>query len=422
MSSIKINDSFHKTEKDLIQNEDEEELIIKYTDEIKNEETRWEAIENLYKYREKNKNIAIYLWYSRGTMAALVQEIIKAYQYLSASKLTNEKSDKIKFIISLFQNIVLHQKTRKEFIESQLLVFLYPFLKCTNKSKSYEVIKVSALSVIAALVKNNDSDVINFLIKTEIIPVILRIMEKGNELIRAVTCFIVQRIIVDVNGLKYICEMRQRLLAIIYVLDTMLQNKVSPRIVKNILKIYLRLIENKDAKKTLKTLLPEIIRDVDFKMNLEDSLKTKVNKLLKALDEDESGNDIKIKKLKNDLTNKNSNNNSNNNATIQNINIIKKNNFDNMNNLTNYKNTMNYNNSNNNSDNNNNSNKNLNMMFLNNMNQMKMNPAFMIPPSVGDFNYNIYNDNDNYMNTNIYNQNTNNGFSNMNFYSKFKNM
>ena len=61
-------------------------------------------------------------------------------------------------------------------------------------------------------------------------------------------------------------------------------------------------------------------------------------------------------------------------------------------------------------------------MFLNNMNQMKMNPAFMIPPSVGDFNYNIYNDNDNYMNTNIYNQNTNNGFSNMNFYSKFKNM
>ena len=276
MSSNKTNDSFQKPEKDIIQNE-EEELIIKYTDEIKNEDTRYKAIENLYKYCEKNKNIAIYLWYSRGTVAALLQEIIKAYQYLSPSKLTNEKSDKIKYIISLFQNIALHQKTRKEFIESQLLVFLYPFLKCTNKTKSYEVIRVSALSVIAALVKNNDSDIINFLIKTEIIPVILRIMEKGSELIRAVTCFIVQRIIVDVNGLKYICELKQRLYAIIYVLDTMLQNKISLRITKNIIKIYLGLIENKEAKTMLKSELPEKIRDEDFIMSLDDSSKVKVN-------------------------------------------------------------------------------------------------------------------------------------------------
>ena len=404
MSSNKTNDSFQKPEKDIIQNE-EEELIIKYTDEIKNEDTRYKAIENLYKYCEKNKNIAIYLWYSRGTVAALLQEIIKAYQYLSPSKLTNEKSDKIKYIISLFQNIALHQKTRKEFIESQLLVFLYPFLKCTNKTKSYEVIRVSALSVIAALVKNNDSDIINFLIKTEIIPVILRIMEKGSELIRAVTCFIVQRIIVDVNGLKYICELKQRLYAIIYVLDTMLQNKISLRITKNIIKIYLGLIENKEAKTMLKSELPEKIRDEDFIMSLDDSSKVKVNNLLKALDEDESGNDIKIKKLKNDLTNKNNNN-------IQNINIIKNTNFDNINNLNNYKIPMNYNN---NSDNN----KSINMMFLNNMNQMKMNPTFMIP---GDFNYNIYNDNENCMNSNIYNQNSNNGFTNMNFYNTFKNI
>ena len=404
MSSNKTNDSFQKPEKDIIQNE-EEELIIKYTDEIKNEDTRYKAIENLYKYCEKNKNIAIYLWYSRGTVAALLQEIIKAYQYLSPSKLTNEKSDKIKYIISLFQNIALHQKTRKEFIESQLLVFLYPFLKCTNKTKSYEVIRVSALSVIAALVKNNDSDIINFLIKTEIIPVILRIMEKGSELIRAVTCFIVQRIIVDVNGLKYICELKQRLYAIIYVLDTMLQNKISLRITKNIIKIYLGLIENKEAKTMLKSELPEKIRDEDFIMSLDDSSKVKVNNLLKALDEDESGNDIKIKKLKNDLTNKNNNN-------IQNINIIKNTNFDNINNLNNYKTPMNYNN---NSDNN----KSINMMFLNNMNQMKMNPTFMIP---GDFNYNIYSDNENCMNSSIYNQNSNNGFTNMNFYNTFKNI
>ena len=182
----------------------DEELLIKYTNEIKNEETRSQAIENLYKYREENKNIAIYLWYSRGTMAALLQEITNIYQYITTSKLTTENSNKAKYIISLFQIIALNPKTRKDFLESQILVFLYPFLSCTNKTKSYEIIRVTSLSVIAALVKIDDSDVINFLIKTEIIPVILRIMEKGTEIIRAVACFIIQRII-DNNLCTFFC-------------------------------------------------------------------------------------------------------------------------------------------------------------------------------------------------------------------------
>ena len=394
MNKLEKNNFYIKTEKEntkILQKE--EELIIKYTDEIKNEKTRFKAIENLYKYREKNKNIAVYLWYSRGTMAALLQEIISTYQYLSPSKLTNENSDKAKYIISLFQNIALNPKTRKEFLESQLLVFLYPFLKCSNKTKSYEIIRVSALGVIAALVKFDDSDTINFLIKTGIIPVILRIMEKGTELIRAVTSFIVQRIIVDINGLKYICEIKQRLYAIIYVLETILQNNISLRIVKNILKIYLRLIENKEAKKVVKSELPQKIRDINFIQSLDESSKDKVYILLKSLDEDESCVDINI--IRNNYTDYNNLNNIHNQINLNNVEY-------NTNASTN--NTINTINVNNN---------NLNLMILNNM------QGFMISPRVGEFNYNIYNEND--MNQNIYNQNLNNGFGNMNYFNAFNN-
>ena len=106
------------------------------------------------------------------------------------------------------------------------MAFLYPFLKCPNKSKLYEIIKVTSLGVIAALVKIDDSDVINYLIKSEIIPVILKIMQKGTcDIMGQITSFIIQRIINDINGLKYICEMRERLMAIKYVLEVMLQNK-----------------------------------------------------------------------------------------------------------------------------------------------------------------------------------------------------
>ena len=403
MSINKKNNSIQKLEKENTRNiENEEELIIKYTEEIKNEETRLEAIKNLYKFGENNKNIAIYLWYTTGTMAALLQEILNSYQYLSSSKFKNEDLEKTKYILSLLKTIALNKETRKEFLESQILAFLYPFLRCKIKKQSVEVIKVSALGVIAALVtKEESSEVIDFLIKTEIIPDILRIMEKGNELIRAVTCFIVQRIIDDSSGLNYICQKRERLCAVIYVLNTIIQNKTSPRVIKYILKIYTGLIGNKDAKNLIKQNLPKRLKDQNFTRSLDKSSSDKVTSLINSLEEEEQGTDIKIMKLKIDLTNKNNN--------MQSINIL--------NNNYNNGNQMNLNNS----DMNMNNNKNINMMFMNNINQMKLQSGFMISPPVGDFNYNICNDNENYMNSNLYNQHPINGFGNINYYNTYKN-
>ena len=70
----------------------------------------------------------------------------------------------------------------------------------------------------------------------------------------------------------------------------------------------------------------------------------------------------------------------------------------------------------NSNDYNNNNKLNLNMMFINNMNQMKMPNGYMRPP-VGDVN------NEAYMNPNMYNQNGNASYGNMNYYNPYnKNM
>jgi len=405
MSANKTVDIFEKEENAKINNNITEELIIKYINEIKSEDTRENAINNLYKYREKNENIPIYLWYSQGTMATLLQEILNLYQYLSPSKLNKEISDKASHILSLIQTIALNSKTRKEFLESQLLVFLYPFLNITNNSKIYDVIRLSVLAVIGALVQRDDSLVIIFLYNTGIIPILLKIIERGTDLSRTLAFFILYRIVYDSKGFSYICEMKERLHAVTYILGMVMNNKISQRLKNYILKIFLLLIENKDAKDMIKQESLDKIKDKNFFINLDDSAKVKVKKILKSFQDDELGNDIKIKKLKNDLTNKNNN-------TVQNINVVN-------NNINSYNNNGNQNG--NNGDVNNNMN--LNMMFINNMNQMKIQPGFMISPPMGDFNYNICNDNDNYMNNNIYNQNSpNNGYANLNFFNGFKNI
>ena len=395
-----------KIEKEISKKEHkDEELIIKWISEIKNESTRTKAIENLTKFREKNNNLSIYLWYSRGTIAILLQEIISTYQYLSSSKLSLERSNKICAVINLFDCIASQNKTRNEFLESQIPIFLYPFLNNTNKTKHYEYLKLTSLNVIGTLVKSNDPKIISFLINTQITPLLLKIMEKGSELSRTMACCIVYKVVQDDYGIKYICEKKERYNGIIQFMRVMMKNKFSQRLIKYILKTFLRLSENKDARYILKNEVLKDIKNESFIRCLDDSSKNLVNILLKILNEKDKTEEIK--ELKKDLTNN----------SVQNMNIL------NNNHINNTKNNINQQLNMNNGDMINQNNITANMLLVNQINQLKMQQRFMISPNFGDINYNMYNGNDNYMNkiNCMNNQNPNKGFGNMNFYGIYKN-
>ena len=395
-----------KIEKEISKKEyNEEELIIKWVSEIKNESTRTKAIENLTKFKEKNNNLSIYLWYSRGTIAILLQEIISTYQYLSSSKLSLERSNKICSVINLFDCIASQNKTRNEFLESQIPIFLYPFLNNTNKTKHYEYLKLTSLNVIGTLVKSNDPKIISFLINTQIMPLLLKIMEKGSVLSRTMACCIVYKIVQDDNGIKYICEKKERYNGIIQFMRMMMKTKFSQIILKHILKTFLRLSENKDARYILKNEVLKDIKNESLVRCLDDSSKNVLNILLKILNEKDKTEEIK--ELKKDLTNN----------SVQNMNILNNNHINNTKNNINQKQNMN------NGDMINQNNITANMLLVNQINQLKMQQRFMISPNFGDINYNMYNGNDNLMNkiNCMNNQNTNKGFGNMNFYGIYKN-
>ena len=395
-----------KIEKEISKKEyNEEELIIKWVSEIKNESTRTKAIENLTKFKEKNNNLSIYLWYSRGTIAILLQEIISTYQYLSSSKLSLERSNKICSVINLFDCIASQNKTRNEFLESQIPIFLYPFLNNTNKTKHYEYLKLTSLNVIGTLVKSNDPKIISFLINTQIMPLLLKIMEKGSVLSRTMACCIVYKIVQDDNGIKYICEKKERYNGIIQFMRMMMKTKFSQIILKHILKTFLRLSENKDARYILKNEVLKDIKNESLVRCLDDSSKNVLNILLKILNEKDKTEEIK--ELKKDLTNN----------SVQNMNILNNNHINNTKNNNNQKQNMN------NGDMINQNNITANMLLVNQINQLKMQQRFMISPNFGDINYNMYNGNDNLMNkiNCMNNQNTNKGFGNMNFYGIYKN-
>ena len=122
-------------------------------------------------------------------------------------------------------------------------LFLYPFLNTTSKSRPFEYLRLTSLGVIGALVKNDSSEVINFLLTTEIIPLCLRIMETGSELSKTVAIFIVQKILLDDTGLAYICQTYERFYAVGTVLSNMVAQLVEQqtvRLLKHVVRCFLR--------------------------------------------------------------------------------------------------------------------------------------------------------------------------------------
>ena len=397
MSNFKENNIAQKKSKLNIisQNQQsDEDIIIKYINELKDEEKRSKALSKLSEYYDKSKNLPIYLWYSQGTMAILLQEIISTYKHFSSTKLSSEKYSKIRNILLLLTSITSHEEIRHKFIESKMPIFLYPFLNSTSTAKQNEYIKLLTLTVITNLIIPQEPETISFFINTQIIPILLKIIDRGPLISKVPACLMIHLIVKADEGLKYICEDKMRYSAIILFMRHMLKNKHNPKIIEQTLKTFLRLAENNDARIILKNTLLKEIKDKNFTKHLNESSKILNNCLLKILNEKDETNKDK----------------DNNNKIINNFN----------------NNEQQYNNINNqsvNSDMMNQYNMNNNMIMMNQpMTQMKQN--YMMQNNYSDVNnYNMYsNGNENYLNKMNYigNQNNNKQFMNMNFYNMYK--
>jgi CCR4-NOT transcription complex subunit 9 len=273
---------------------EENRRVLNWIAELLNEETRESALLELSKKREQVPELALILWHSfgmlqvlfiyaillthSGVMTSLLQEIISVYTLLNPSQLTAAASNRVCNALALLQCVASHNETRALFLNAHIPLFLYPFLNTTSKSRPFEYLRLTSLGVIGALVKNDSSDVINFLLTTEIIPLCLRIMETGSELSKTVAIFIVQKILLDDHGLNYICATYERFYAVGTVLSNMVSQLVeqqTARLLKHVVRCFLRLSDNARAREALRQCLPEPLRDATFSSVLRDDAATK---------------------------------------------------------------------------------------------------------------------------------------------------
>ena len=244
---------------------------------LQDPDTRENALLDLSKKRDMFADLAPTLWFSFGVVPALLQEIVAIYPLLNPPSLTNHASNRVCNALALLQCVASHPDTRGLFLAAHIPLFLYPFLNTVSKTRPFEYLRLTSLGVIGALVKMDDTEVINFLLSTEIIPLCLRTMELGSELSKTVATFIVQKILSDEVGLSYICATAERCYAVGTVLGgmvTQLAEQPSVRLLKHIIRCYLRLSDNPRARECLRQCFPDQLRDPAFTAYLKDDVAT----------------------------------------------------------------------------------------------------------------------------------------------------
>ncbi|KAI6656118.1 Cell differentiation protein RCD1-like [Oopsacas minuta] len=248
--------------------------------ELTHPDTRERALYELCKKREDVPDLAPMLWHSFGTIAALLQEIIMIYPLINPPTLTNQQSNRVCNALALLQCVASHAETRTPFLDAQIPMFLYPFLNTSSRTRPYEYLRLTSLGVVGALVKIDEQEVIQFLLSTEIIPLCLRIMENGSDLSKTVATFILQKILQDATGLTYICHTCERFLHVSHTLNQMIQsmakevNSTNSRLLKHVIRCYLRLADDPRAREALKQHLPDNLKDNTFALVLRDDQST----------------------------------------------------------------------------------------------------------------------------------------------------
>lgn len=246
-------------------------------------ETREKAILTLSKNREKYPLLGPTLWYSVGVMPIFLQEIVAMYPLLSTPSSTPIKPimNRVSSVLTLLQLIAQHDASRRPFMESNICLFLYPFLRATPVERS-EVLRLTSLGVIGALVKADDPNIITYLLNTEIFPICLKIMEQAIEISKIISTFIIQKLLMSDAGLSYACQNPNRFTAVADVLNRMVserneENKpvCGSRLLKHVIRCYLRLTENERARVALAEMLPEELRNNTYQAFLDEDVNMK---------------------------------------------------------------------------------------------------------------------------------------------------
>ncbi|KAK0406331.1 hypothetical protein QR680_018512 [Steinernema hermaphroditum] len=244
-----------------------EEFVVKVA-RICDASTRSEAMRYLVRHKDACSNLAELLAETPGAIEAIFKELAAVYPQLERHTLTADITAPACNAFSLLQVIAGDKFTRPFFKKHDYSVFLLPFLYHVDSSWSAENLRLGALGVLGALLKDDDNDdVVAHLVGTPIIPLCLQIMEHDATVIISLATFVLQKILACPAGLAHCSATPERITNVLHVLNivvTHLTVHPSTRLLKLAIRCYISLSRNRQIFDLVKHTLPQSLKDNTF--------------------------------------------------------------------------------------------------------------------------------------------------------------
>lgn len=101
-----------------------DDSIYKSVNDLTNPARKAQALDDLRKQREQVEDLPRILWYSVGTIAALLQEIVSIYPLLSPPALETDGPSRASNALALLQCVASDPETRMLFINGECSLLL----------------------------------------------------------------------------------------------------------------------------------------------------------------------------------------------------------------------------------------------------------------------------------------------------------
>ncbi|XP_051140201.1 uncharacterized protein LOC127257781 [Andrographis paniculata] len=246
-----------------------EDLIV----DLRDSGHRENALAALAMRAQGSLDLARLVWFSFGTIAILLQEVLSVYPFLSPPSLTPEQSNRLCNVLTILECVAADQDTRILFVRAYIHFYLVTLLNQIGELRCFEPIRLSSLRVFNALLQVPDARVIDLLLESEVIPPCLCAMQRGNESSRKVATLILKRLLLDNMVLRHVYCKLDRCFpvwkALESVVASLLQRPLAP-LLRDVITCYLRLLEDESCLALLQ-FLPKSLIDGTFDRCVDDA-------------------------------------------------------------------------------------------------------------------------------------------------------
>jgi CCR4-NOT transcription complex subunit 9 len=221
-----------------------------------------ESLRRLHQLLEKAPGSSYSVWSYDSMPVILLQNIIQPFRVLNSEELSEEKSMQVCVALNVLQILVTDRAVKKVFVDARFPYYIYKFFMMSSSSQHYESLRISALGVMQALLQSGDAYVHNQIKTTEIVPLLLKIIDIGSEVSKLLAVRVFSLTIGTDDGLSYACQTFDRFSAINLMFNSLGSQAVSLRsveLVKAVLRVYIRLCDKSHIRASLASRKPDAL-------------------------------------------------------------------------------------------------------------------------------------------------------------------